>query len=216
MSTSTSILDLQNALATARTRLKHAVGADEHRAAHDAVLAAERDLAAARNEPHAVPMGFPFPWSTGAPLPHLLQNDDRTFLVFVMSDLGRNSDGSYATVRRPDEANSVNLAVVEFKRCLCTKMGTPNDETLHGHPLHGRGLANHSAMRVPNSAWIKELQAINSVHSRHGPETWGNLSHFIFGFHDCTFECVAESFWVAPRTAALPDVLAEICNELCK
>jgi len=215
MSTSEEILDLQNALATARTQLKHA-GSDERFAAHKAVLAAERALAAARNEPHAVPMGFPFPWNVGAPLPHLLQNDGRTFLVFVLSDIGRNSDGSYATVRRPDEPNSVNVAIVEFKRCLCTKMGTPNDEDSHGHPLHGKGLDSHSAMRVLNSAWIKELQAINSVHGQQSPETWANLNHFIFGFHDCTFECIAESFWVAPRTATIPDVLAEICAELGK
>ena len=216
MSTSEEILDLQNALATARTQLKHAAQSDERLAAHKAVLAAERALAAARNEPHAVPMGFLLPWDTGAPLPHLLQNDDRTFLVFVLADIGRNSDGSYASVRRPDDANSVNVAIVEFKRCLCTKMGTPNDEVLHGHPLHGKGLESYCAMRVLNSAWIKELQAINSVHSRYSPESWGDLSHFIFGFHDCTFECVAESFVVEPRTATIPDVLAEICNELCK
>jgi len=215
MSTSASILDLQNALATARTQLKHA-GSDEQLAARKAVLAAERALAAARHEPHAVPMGFPFPWDTGAPLPHLLQKDNQTFLVFVMSDLGRNSDGSYATVRRPDEPHSVNLAIVGFKRCLCTKMGTPSDEVLDGHPLHGKGLESYSALRVVNSAWIKELEAINSVHSGYSAETWRDLNHFIFGFHDCTFECVAESFWVAPRTATIPDVLAEICNELGK
>jgi predicted dithiol-disulfide oxidoreductase (DUF899 family) len=79
MSTSVSFTDLQSALAAAQTRLKRAVQAlalkhkggerDEYVAAKEALLAAERALAAARNEPHAVPIEFPVQWDTGAPLP---------------------------------------------------------------------------------------------------------------------------------------------------
>jgi len=35
---------------------------------------------------------------------------------------------------------------------------------------------------------------MNSVHRCHDPETFKALTHYIFTFHDSTFECVAASF----------------------
>jgi hypothetical protein len=212
MSTSVSVTDLQSELAAAQARLKRAGQAlaskhkggerDEFVAAQAALLDAERALAAAQNEPHAVPIEFPVRWDTGAPLPHLLQNDYRTFLVFFLPDDG--PDGTYAYPS--------SLAVVEFKRCICTKMGTPNDEV--GHPLSGRGFRRYRPLLVENSLWIKELEAINSVHSGYRPDSWSNLNQYIFGFHDSTFECVAESFFVELRATTIPEVLTEICGKL--
>lgn len=56
-------------------------------AARAAVLQAERNLAAAKGEQYAVPIEFPVSWDTGAPLPHLLQNDHRTILTFFLRTL---------------------------------------------------------------------------------------------------------------------------------
>jgi len=95
-------------------------------------------------------------------------------------------------------------------------MGTPNDEVFRGHPLNGKGLQEYCPLLVRNSLWIKELEAINSVHNHYRPESWGNFNHYIFGFHDSTFECVAESFTVEGRAATLPKVLAEICGKLVR
>ena len=221
---SKNMKELQIALEAAQRRLERATKAlapkhkggevAEYLAAHEAVLAAERALAAAKGEPHAVPIDFPVQWDTGAPLPYLLQNDYRAFLVFFLRDADPDWDGSYVNIRRSNSPEPSNLAVVEFKRCLCTRMGTPNDEVFHGHPLHGRGLECYRPMRVENSAWIKELEAINSVHIGYNPESWRKLTHYIFGFHDSTFECVAESFAVEQRTATLPAVLDDICAKL--
>src|SRR5712671_56892 len=79
MSTSNSLTDLQSALKAAQIRLKGAVQAlapkhkggelEEFAAAHEALLEAERALAAAQNEPHAVPIEFPVQWDTGARFP---------------------------------------------------------------------------------------------------------------------------------------------------
>lgn len=224
MSTSVSVTDLQNVLTAAQKRLERAVRAlapkhkggeyEEHAAAQDALLDAERALAAAQGEPHAIPIDFPVQWDTGAPLPYLLQNDDRTFVVFFLSDVDPEWDGTYVNVRDPGDPRPSKLAVVQFKRCMCTKMGAPNDEVFHGHPLYGRGLAAYAALQVKNSPWIKELEAINSVHSYYKPESWRKLNHYIFGFHDSTFECVAESFGVDVRAATVPELLAEICGKL--
>jgi hypothetical protein len=87
---------------------------------------------------------------------------------------------------------------------MCTKMGTPNDEVFRGHPLNGKGLRPYCPLLVKNSSWIKELEAINSVHS------------YIFGFHDSTFECVAESFLVEARATTLAGLLTEICGKLIR
>jgi hypothetical protein len=213
----------QSTLAAAQMRLERATHAlaikqksgepvEWIAATYEAVLAAERDLAAAQNEPHAVPIEFPVQWDIGAPLPYLLRNDDRTFLVFFLRDIDSDWDGTYVNIRRADDPNPTRLAVVEFKRCICAKMGTPNDEVFHGHPLHGKGFVGYRPLRVKNSPWIKELETINSVHVAYGPESWSTLNHYIFGFHDSTFECVAESFVVemlfrsgctAPTTAIL-------------
>src|SRR5262245_22606379 len=132
MSTSISVTDFQSALKAAQTRLKRAVQAlapkhkggelEEFTAAWEALLEAERALAAAQNEPHAVPIEFPVQWDTGAPLPYLLQNDYRTFLVFFLRDVDPEWDGTYVNIRHADNPSPSNLAVVEFKSCICTKM----------------------------------------------------------------------------------------------
>jgi hypothetical protein len=218
------IKELHNLVLAAQTRLDRAVRAlapkhkggefEEFAAAQEALLAAERSLAAAKGEPHAVPIAFPVSWDIGAPLPYLLQNDNRTFLVFLRRDDDPAWDGSYVNVRRADDPCSSNLTIVEFKRCVCTKMGTPNDEVFSGHPLNGKGLRPYCPLRVENSPWIKELEAINAVHRGYRPDKWRDLNHYIFGFHDSTFECVAESFIVEQRAATIPEVLADICGKL--
>jgi hypothetical protein len=224
MSKSISVTELKSALESAQMRLKRAVQAlapkhkggelKEFAAAQETLLEAERALAAAQNEPHAVPIEFPVQLDTGAPLPYLLQNDYRTFLVFFLRDVDPEWDGTYVNIRRADNPSPSNLAVVEFKRCICTKMGTPNDEVFRGHPLTGKGFQGYCPLQVKNSPWIKELEAINSIHRGYKPESWRNLNHYIFGFHDSTFECVAESFVVGVRATTIPELLAEICGKL--
>ena len=220
------IPELETALREAQERASRAAKAlapkhrggevEELTAARDAVLQAERHLAAAKGEPYAVPVEFPVSWDTGAPLPYLLRNDHRTFLTFFLRDIDPNWDGSYVSVRDPNSNLSEKLAVVEFERCICTKMGTPNDEVLHGHPLSGKGLAGYQPMAVKNSMWLKELEAINAVHSCYKATVWRDLSHYILPFHDCTFECVARGFKVEAFQMPLPELLAEVCNRLVR
>lgn len=194
---------------------KHRGGeAEEFNAARTAVLQAERNLAAAKGEEYAVPIEFPVRWDTGAPLPYLLQNDYRTFLAFFLHTVDPNWDGTYVNVRNPSGELSEKLALVEFERCVCTKMGTPNDEVLHGHPLYGKGLAGYEAMAVENSNWLKELEEINSVHDAYNRESWRGLKHYILPFHDSTFECVARGFKVETFLLPVSDLLSDVCKRL--
>lgn len=207
-------------LATARVARTEAskhftptAGWDNYRRANEAVLQLERNLAEARGEPYALPLEFPVEWDTGAPCPQLLQNDDKTFLIFFVANIDPNWDGSYVISRNP-VTEVAKLAVVEFFRCSSAKLGCPNDEVLNGHYLYGKGQEAYTAQLVANSPWISEIQKINKVHHRYDPELWTAKKHFVFWFHDTTFECVAESFGVKLFNGTLPDLLAEVCKKL--
>ncbi len=218
------LADLEKRLALAQDRLKRATAAlapkhiggewEEYQAAYDEVKVLEREIAATKGESYAVPLEFPVQWSIGAPLPHVISNDYRTFLTFIVKEADPAWDGTYVTVRSPDNEETLPLALVEFHRCFSTKLGAPNDEVLKGHPLSGRGLGGYSAQRVENSPWIAELETINKVHRAYDPETWRKLNHYIFWFHDSTFECVAETFTVEVFHESMAQILARICQRL--
>ncbi len=139
---------------------------------------------------------FPVKWDVGAPLPHVIADEHRTFIIFYVREIDPNWDGTYVTVKNPADGCVESLALVEFKRCASFRMGTPNDEVLEGHPLSGRGLDSYTAQVVQNSRWINELETINKVHSGYREDRWRELTHYILWFHDSTFECIAESYKV--------------------
>jgi hypothetical protein len=213
--------ELRLALEAAKGRLERATKAiapkhkggelAEFDAAYEAMLAAERLLAAELREPHAVPLEFPVQWAIGTPVPHLIIMDNQTFLLFLLRNTQLQRDGFHASIANPA---AEHLATVEFKGCASAKMGAPNDEVFQGHPLYGKGLVAYRPLRVLNSTWIRELEAINSVHRQFKTDHWNTFSHYIFGFHDCTFECVAQSFIVQTATVTIPSALAAICQRL--
>jgi hypothetical protein len=217
-----TLAGLETTLQEARERQKRAIKAlapkhkggedEEFRAATAAVLDAERALAAAKGEQYAVEIPFPVSWDTGAPLPHLLESDYRAFLVFFLREIDPRWDGTYVHVRHPGDTDIEKLGVVEFERCICTKMGTPNDEVLRGHPLYGKGLVGYRAQSVENSNWLKELEAINSVHSNYKPDAWRTFKHYILPFHDSTFECIAKDLKIEVHETTLAKLLVALCQ----
>jgi hypothetical protein len=86
----TEINELERSLQVAVERLQRAISAlapkhkggewEEYHAAHQEVLRLERQLAAAKGEEYAEPCGFPLKWDAGAPMPHLMVNDNRALL----------------------------------------------------------------------------------------------------------------------------------------
>lgn len=215
---------LESKLAEANTRLKKASAAlapkhkggevEEFHAAQQEVLGLEREVAAFKNEPHAVPSGFPFTWDVGAALPHLLCSDYQTFLAFYVNDPDPNWDGSYVTVVDPSSSEPASLCLVTFNRSVSAKLGHPNDEVMSGHPLYGRGLEPYSAQIVKNSPWIAEVARTNSVHHNDHPEHWKSLIHYVFWFHDSTFECLAESYEVEVSSESMAELLRRVQAKL--
>lgn len=156
---------------------KHVGGEMEaYEAAYQKLLDVERKLAAAEGRAYAVLCDCPISWDVGAPLPTLLQSDESASLFFLL----------------PDDDKRVGH--VRFERLKSSLFGAPNDETFEGHSLYGSGFEPYRAMCVVNSPWIVQLERMNSVHRYHDPAAFAALNHFIFPFHDTTYECVARSF----------------------
>ncbi len=215
---------IEKKLSQAQSRLKAATAAlapkhkggeiEEFHSAHDEVLRLERELAASRNEPYAVPCDFPVKWDVGAPLPFLLCSDDRTFLTFYVSKRDSCSNGSHIKVVKPRSAENVSLCLVTFKSCASAKLGHPNDETQCGHPLAGRGLKGYTAQIVRNSPWLKEVAKTNSAHPHDNPESWTLINHYVFWFHDSTFECLAKSYEIELSSETMPELLKRVQAKL--
>lgn len=213
----TNISDLVRQLKVAVERRNKAIAAlapehkggewEEFDSANAEVLRLERQLAAARGDEYAEPCGFPLKWDVGAPLPHLMVSYDRALLGFLLSEPDPNWDGSYVAVKSPADERVEPLGLVEFEFCKSARLGTPNDEVFEGHSLNGRGLEAYRAQRVVNSRWLKELERINSVHPMYRAENWRNLTHFVFWFHDSTFECVARSYKVETHFTSMMALL---------
>ncbi len=187
---------------------------EDFTAAVDDVVAAERALAAARGEEHALPLeGLP-PSDVGAPLPHLLADGQRVLLAYYVAEPDPGWDGTSITMIDPAENRAALLAVVEFTGYLAVRMGPPNDEALEGHPLYNRGLAAYAMHYVANSSWIAELERQNSVHPHHegGWHEWAQ--HYLFTFHDETFECIARSHAVRLERTGMRTLLERLAGEL--
>jgi hypothetical protein len=187
---------------------------EEYRAASDEVLRLERLLATAKGEEYAETLNFPVGWNTGAPLPQLLVNDDHAMLVFLIDEPDPDWNGTYVTMKSPSNADPEPLGLVEFEHCVSAKLGAPNDEVFGGHPLHGRGMESYTVQRVVNSAWIKNIEAINSIHPYYRPDSWKDLNHYIFWFHDSTFECIAKSFKVEVYRTSMRELLSQMVERM--
>ncbi len=117
----------------------------------------------------------------------LLQTEGKAFLTF---NAMRNTD-------RPSEhggfyKEDAGTAVIELVGCTITKFGYPNDEAWNSIPLT-RDQA-YGVFEVRNSPWKEEIIRLNQFAF---PETknWRGR-HFMFLFHDSSFECIASELKV--------------------
>jgi hypothetical protein len=130
----------------------------------------------------------------GAPLPLILSDEDYLQLAYLVSEHDPAWDGSYTTSASP-ESEGKTVACIRFHWPSAHIFGPPNDEAFSGHPLASRGLHPYAVFEVRDSSWIRKLERMNSVHIHHNRERFlAGLRHFVFAFHDSTFECVADGF----------------------
>lgn len=129
----------------------------------------------------------------GAPMPTILSNEHNLYLIFYISNVNPNWDGTTVHIRNEEDDG---IVTVKFDRFAQFKFGNPNDEAMKGHPLYDLGLRPYSIQKVVDSEWIKELTKMNSVHPYHKDEQFEKYEHFIFFFHDTCFEIVAETYTI--------------------
>ena len=174
----------------------------------------QRNFSLEKGEETAVLIEWKYPWDTGAPIPHVISNGHRVFLVYYVIDIDPNLDETYMNVHDPSSDKEKLIALVEFNSVVNHKFGCPNDEVLHGHPLYEHGLEAYTAHEIINSKWIAEQEQINAVHSYYDPRRWKALKHFMLTFHDEVFECIAEGYKAEVIKGRFKDVLLETTKRL--
>jgi hypothetical protein len=152
------------------------------------------------------------PSSVGAPLPIVVAGETTLQLAYYLSVPDPDWDGTY--VRVVDTSTDDPVILVRFDTAYAWFHGPPNDEAFNGHPLASRGLHPYAAFRVEESSWIRRLERMNSVHEHHVPERFARLHHYVFAFHDSTFECVACSFTTVQVEGPLTRVAQEMAHAL--
>lgn len=150
----------------------------------------------------------------GAPLPIVLSSEHNVLLAFRCQNTPEGWDGSSVRVVNYDTANDP-LAIVELGHCHSFTFGAPNDEAFNGHPLYEKGLHPYGVFEVRNSSWLRTMEQRNSVHLYHKPDRfYGRYKHFVFAFHDSTFECLAEGFKCEVVEGSLEGMLPEMQRRL--
>ena len=133
----------------------------------------------------------------------VLQSEYSTYLLF--NAMKKDFDGLYA---------DSGVGVIEFKGCLQSKFGYPNDEAAEGHPLNmyfEEADGFYDFYEVLNSPWQYELSQQNQkVFS----STNYTHRHFVVFFHDSTFECLANEFFVSNYNESTASVLAKLSEKI--
>jgi hypothetical protein len=150
----------------------------------------------------------------GAPLPLVVCDEGNLLLAYLVFERDPAWDGSYVTVVSP-ESEGMAVACVGFKRPSAHMFGPPNDEAFSGHPLATRGLHPYGVFEVHDSSWIRKLERMNSVHPCHNRERFlQGRRHFVFAFHDSTFECVAGGLEVEVFRGSMRSALSRMTGLL--
>jgi len=142
----------------------------------------------------------------GAPAPMVLAGEHDVFLAYYLQ--GKLEE-------KNDYQSFYDVAIVKFKGCYAHMFGPPNDEAFHGHPLSSRGLHPCGVFEIKESSWLRKLERMNSVHPYHNKERFiGRFHHFIFSFHDTTFECIAESFDIVIKRGSIKSMIPHMLESI--
>jgi hypothetical protein len=125
------------------------------------------------------------PIDSGAPMPRIWAAEHALELTYYIA--------------RGETHDDERVAVIRFQFHFAHFFGPPNEDVLQAHPLSGRGLDWYAGQEVLNSSWIHAMEVANRIHPHHDSKRYLQYRHFIFTFHDSTFECIAKSYQVEER-----------------
>ncbi|OGZ11887.1 MAG: hypothetical protein A2942_01845 [Candidatus Lloydbacteria bacterium RIFCSPLOWO2_01_FULL_50_20] len=142
------------------------------------------------------------------PYPSIFTDGDRLFLAYYLA--GEAGSENPVPISGIDAVASA--ALFSFNYTRMHMFGLPNDESLDQHPLSSRGLRGHGAFEVKNSSWVRRLEKTNKNYRQHAPERYDSLRHFIFTFHDNTFECLAEDYTLSIETESITNLMQKAAD----
>jgi hypothetical protein len=137
----------------------------------------------------------------GAPQPIVISNDTDLVLGYNISSRSPNSYPNHVEVVDGGLGNG-RFALIRFWRVVSSVAGDPNEDNIHNHPLHEKGLKAYMAVKVVNSSWLTLAKETYKISDE-------KLNHFIFTFHDSSFECFARSYWVTVLRGCDEDVIKQ-------
>lgn len=150
--------------------------------------------------------------SVGAPCPMVVAGEHTLHLAYYLENRPSDWDGTSVRLLSDDDADEP-CALVTFDGAYAHMFGPPNDEAFAGHPLASRGLRPYAAFEVSPSSWLHQLERMNSVHPHHQAQRFAHYKHFVFAFHDATFECIAKGFSVSITQGSVWSVLSSQARE---
>jgi hypothetical protein len=106
------------------------------------------------------------------------------------------------------------IVVVRFIGAIKSQFGYPNDEALGGHPLYRCGLRHYGVFEVEESSWLEQTREQNRVCFPDADWFGDGLHHFVFTFHDGTFECLAKEIKVSISLLPTRQVLGELFSRV--
>jgi len=152
--------------------------------------------------------------SVGAPNPIVLAGEHDVLITYYLQNTPQEWDGTSVKVVGIDTTGEP-VTIVKFNRYYAHMFGPPNDEAFEGHPLSNRGLEPYGVFEVQNSSWLRKLEKMNSVHPYHDKERFmENMKHFVFSFHDTTFECIAEGFNVEVASGSVKSMVPRMLESI--
>ena len=147
--------------------------------------------------------------NVGAPIPLVISDEQHTVLAYYLQKTPPDWSGEAVRVLGMDDADEP-IGIVRFNFCYASMFGPPNDEAFSGHPLASRGLGPYGTYRIESSSWIRRLERMNSVHEYHQPERFSERHHFVWSFHDSTFECICNSYDFKLAQGSIESVIPEM------
>lgn len=126
----------------------------------------------------------------------LVQSEFSTTLIFN------------ATTKVGEYYRPVGHGIVTFRNCSITRFGYPNDEARRAIPRTQD--LTYDAYEVLESEWDAELGRLNRLAFPNYQRP--KRRHFVWLFHDNSFECLAADFSARVSEEPLAAILAEICK----
>ncbi len=147
---------------------------------------------------------------TGTPCPLVVAVESTVYLAYRVSV--REENWVSLPYLSGSDSSGLAITIIRFHKATAHMFGPPNDEAFSGHPLYGRGFMPYCVSEVEHSSWISTLERMNAVHPHHSSEFYKDDRHFVFAFHDSTFECIARCFEILRYRGTLQSALTRMAE----